>query len=44
MNWRYSGKIINRENKKGLVYGTTDKQKKEFQDGLYQIIFGVWET
>ena len=28
----------------GLVYGTTDKQKKEFQDELYQRILGVWET
>ena len=34
----------NQQNKKGLVYGTTDKQKKEFQDELYQRILGVWET
>ena len=34
----------NQQNKKGLVYGTTDKQKKEFQDELYQRILGVWAT
>ena len=34
----------NQQNKKGLVYGTTDKQKREFQDELYQKILEVWET
>ena len=36
MNGRYY-----HQNKKGLIYGTTDKEKSEFQDELYQRILGV---
>ena len=36
--------LNNQQNKKGLIDGTTDKQKREFQDESYQRILGVWET
>ena len=36
--------LNNQQNKKGLIYGITDKQKRKFQDESYQRVLGVWET